>query len=298
VGIDTNTPLLPFSPSPRLPISPSPRLPIYTVSPSPSLPVAYSPIHSFKMHTFLSTLILPLPILWLMITIGMTGYLLKKNRLAQVCLISAISWFALITTSWLPNSLVGSLERTYPPLLSIDLPASPVPIYIMVLGAGHTDDKTLPPNSQLSAAVLGRLIEGIRLHHAIPGSKLIFSGAKGEQTESQAVVLAQTAGFLGVSADDICQFTTTKNTADEAATYRSTFGNHNKVYVVTNAVHLPRAMYLFRYEGIDATAAPTNYLIKKGSVSHPFTAFIPRSDNLFKMETAMHEYVGMLWAKL
>jgi len=156
------------------------------------------------MHTFLSTLILPLPILWLMITIGMTGYLLKKNRLARVCLISAISWLGLITT----------------------------------------------------------------------------------------------AGFLGVPPDDIRQFTTTKNTADEAATYRLTFGIQNKLYLVTNAVHMPRAMYLFRREGINVTAAPTNFLIKKGSVSHPFTAFIPRSDNLFRMEKAPHEYIGQLFASL
>jgi len=250
------------------------------------------------MHTLLSTLILPLPILWLMIFTGFASHLLKKKRLARIFLVMAICWLGLISTPWLPNALVGSLERTYPPILSIDQSASPVPIYIMVLGAGHTDDKTLPPNSQLSAAVLGRLIEGIRLYHAIPGSQLVLSGPKGEQTESQSVILAQTAGFLGGSADDICQFTTTKNTADEAETYRLTFGIQNKLYLVTNAVHMPRAIYLFGREGINVTAAPTNFLIKKGSVSHPFTAFIPRSDNLFKMETAMHEYVGMLWTKL
>lgn len=212
--------------------------------------------------------------------------------------ISAIVWLALITTSPLPRTLVNSLERTYPPILKVVQSESSVPVYIMVLGAGHTDDKSLPPNSQLSPVVLGRLIEGIRLYHAIPGSKLILSGDKGEQTESQTVILAQTSGFLGVSADDIYQFTTTKNTADEAATFRSTFGIQNKLYVVTNAVHMPRAMYLFSREGVNATAAPTNYLNKKGSVSHPFTAFIPRSDNLFRMETVIHEYVGLFWAKL
>lgn len=250
------------------------------------------------MHNFLSTLILPLPILWLIVLTGIAGYLLKKKQLVRICLAGAIGWLALITTPLLPKALVGSLERQYPPLLSIDQPVSSVPVYIMVLGAGHTDDKTLPPNSQLSAAVLGRLIEGIRLYHTIPGSQLVFSGPKGEQTESQSVILAQTAGFLGVSPGDIHQFTATKNTADEAATYHSTFGIRNKLYLVTNAVHMPRAMYLFRREGLHVTAAPTNFLIKKGSVSHPFTAFIPRSDNLFRMENAIHEYVGLLWAKL
>jgi len=250
------------------------------------------------MHAFLSTMILPLPILWLMILIGIAGYFLKKKRLVRVCLISAICWLSIITTAWLPKAMVGNLERTYPPLLTIDDAVSAVPVYIMVLGAGHTDDKSLPPNSQLSNAALARLIEGIRLYHTVPGSKLIFSGDKGEQTESQAVILAQTAGFLGVSQNDIHQFTTTKNTADEAATFRLTFGIQNKLYLVTDAVHIPRAMYLFRDKGINATAAPTNYQNKKGTDPHPFNAFIPRSDNVFRMETAMHEYVGLLWARL
>lgn len=223
---------------------------------------------------------------------------MKKKRMVRVCIISAICWLGLITTTWLPKAMVGLLERTYPPLRTIDDAVSAVPVYIMVLGAGHTDDRSLPPNSQLTPAVLGRLIEGIRLYHSIPGSKLIFSGDKGEQKESQTVILAQTAGFLGISSEDIYQFTTTKNTADEAATFRSTFGIQNKLYVVTNAVHMPRAMYLFSREGVNATAAPTNYLNKKGSVSHPFTAFIPRSENLFRMETVIHEYVGLFWAKL
>jgi uncharacterized SAM-binding protein YcdF (DUF218 family) len=110
--------------------------------------------------------------------------------------------------------------------------------------------------------------------------------------------MAQTVGFLGVSANDIYQFLTTKNTADEAATFRSTFGINNKLYVVTSAIHMPRSMYLFRREGINATAAPTNYMNKKGTDQHLYKAFIPGSENVFRMEAAMHEYVGMLWAKL
>ena len=133
-----------------------------------------------------------------MILIGIAGYHLKKKRLVSICIVIAISWLLLITTAWLPNRLVGSHERTYPPILTIDQPASTIPILIMVFEACHTDDKSLPPNNQLSATILWRLIEGIRLYHAIPGSKLIFSGDKGEQTESQTVILAQTAGFLGV----------------------------------------------------------------------------------------------------
>jgi uncharacterized SAM-binding protein YcdF (DUF218 family) len=251
------------------------------------------------MHDFLSTLILPLPILWLLILTGMASYFFKRTRLTRVFAIIAIIWLGLISTGLLPDFLVSSLEHKYPSILTIKKPDdSSVPIYIMVLGAGHIDDKSLPPNSQLSKTVLVRLIEGIRLYHAIPGSKLIFSGDKGDQTESQAIIMAQTASFLGVSPDDIRMFKFTKNTADEAKTFRLTFGSQNRLYVVTDAIHMPRAMYLFTREGINATAAPTNYLNKKGSASNPFGFLIPRSDNINRMEAAIHEYAGLLWAWL
>jgi len=255
-------------------------------------------LYNLSMHDFLSTLILPLPILWLLILTGMVGYFFKRKRLANICAIGAVIWLGLITTGLLPDFLVRSLERKYPPILTIGKGDSTVTTYIMVLGAGHTDDKSLSPNSQLSKTLLIRLIEGIRLYHAIPGSKLIFSGDKGDQTESQAIIMKKTADFLGVPDGNITMFTETKNTADEAKTFRSTFGIQNKLFAVTDAIHMPRAMYFFTHEGVNATAAPTNYLLKNGSVSHTFNFLIPRSDNIIRMEAAIHEYVGLLWARL
>jgi uncharacterized SAM-binding protein YcdF (DUF218 family) len=249
------------------------------------------------MHDFFSTLILPLPILWLMILTGIAGIFLKRTRLTRICAIIAIIWLGLITTGLLPDYLARSLERKYPPILTIEKDDTTVTTYIMVLGAGRIDDKSLPPNSLLTKTLLIRLIEGIRLYHAIPGSKLIFSGDKGDQTESQAIIMKQTAGFLRVSSEDIRMFTETKNTADKARTFRLTFGIKNKLYVVTDAIHIPRAMYFFTHEGVNALAVPTNYLFLKGSVSHPFNFLIPRSDNINRMEAAIHEYVGLLWAR-
>ena len=250
------------------------------------------------MHEFLSGFILPLPLLWLLIVAGIIAFFLKRQRIAGLFWVGALFWLGLISTEPLPRLLVSLLERTYPPLLSIEKPDSSSSVYIMVLGSGHTDDKSLPPNSQLDHTVMGRMIEGIRLYHNIPGSKLVFSGDIRDQTESQAVILSQTAGFLGVSDEDINLFTTTKNTSDEAATFRLTFGTQHRVYVVTDAVHMPRVMYLFTKEGLRVTAAPTNYHNKKGSVSHPLRMLVPNSENIATMEAVVHELVGLVWARI
>jgi uncharacterized SAM-binding protein YcdF (DUF218 family) len=250
------------------------------------------------MQEFVSILILPLHFLWLIIITAIVSYAFRKPKITRICSLLAILWLAVITTGILPSLLIKPLEHSYPPLLKVDKPDTTVQVYVMVLGAGHTEDYTLPPNSQLSPKVLGRLIEGIRLYHALPGSILIFSGDKGRQTVSQAITLSQTAGFLGVEKNDIRMLTTTKNTADEAHSFRSTFGTQNKLYVVTDAIHMRRAMFLFTSEGINAFAAPTNFLRKKGIVSSPLESWIPGSENIGQLGEVFHEYIGLWWAKI
>ena len=64
--------------------------------------------------------------------------------------------------------------------------------------------------------------------------------------------------------------------------------------LITSHYHMPRAMALFNKEGLYPTAAPTNEL-RKG-----YSKFlsIPNGDDLKQTETALHEYIGLLWSKL
>jgi uncharacterized SAM-binding protein YcdF (DUF218 family) len=73
------------------------------------------------------------------------------------------------------------------------------------------------------------------------------------------------------------------------------FGKNRPVVVVTSAIHMPRAIMLFRKAGVKAVAAPTNHILKYGSVKDPW-GWVPGSGNVGMMEAAVHEYVGMVWA--
>ena len=72
-----------------------------------------------------------------------------------------------------------------------------------MLGGGHVSDPRLPANSQISAAALGRVVEGVRLYKAIPGSKLLLSGGGVFDPVPEAEVMAQIAVLLGVKPQDI-----------------------------------------------------------------------------------------------
>jgi uncharacterized SAM-binding protein YcdF (DUF218 family) len=249
------------------------------------------------MREFLSGIIMPLSIFWIILFAGLIFRLFNKLRFSNGLIFLAVLWMFCISTSFLPNFLIKQMESRYSPLMQMDSLAMKPNLNIMVLGSGHSDDKTLPPNNQLSLTALGRLSEGIRLHRLLPGSKLIVSGFSGKMSLSQAEVMKNTAISLGVDEADIQLLTTTRNTNDEAQTCFSAFGNQIPLILVTDAVHMPRAMMLFKRAGLNPVPSSTNNFIKQGSVERVFS-WLPSSINIQKMEAVMHEYAGILWLLL
>ena len=105
----------------------------------------------------------------------------RRQRLGKVLATLGTVLLLLFSTSLISSGLLVSLEQRYPALLHPETvswgpKSSTSPKWIVVLGGGHVSDPRLPPNSQISAAALGRVVEGVRLHKAVPGSKLLLSG--------------------------------------------------------------------------------------------------------------------------
>jgi len=67
--------------------------------------------------------------------------------------------------------------------------------------------------------------------------------------------------------------------------------------LVTSAIHMPRAMLLFRQQGMDPVPAPAEITDFARNDISPFS-FFPRAAALSKVEAAWHEYLGLLWAQL
>ena len=211
---------------------------------------------------------------------------------------AAAIWFIIISTKFVPELLISHLEDKYAPLVNVDQITNKDSINIMILGGGYADDLSLLPNDQLNTTTLARLSEGIRLHLSIPDSKIVSGGYKGKYLFDQAVAISNTAVALGVNAYDVKTLNLTQNnTLGEAKAYFSEFGNKKQLILVTDAIHMPRAMILFRKVGLDPIPAPTNHMIKHGSVKSPFS-WLPSISNIQRMEVAMHEWVGLAWVRL
>ena len=88
-----------------------------------------------------------------------------------------------------------------------------------------------------------------------------------------------------------------ENTKMEAFEYTHKFGTKNTLILVTDAIHMPRAMLLFGKAGQSPIPAPTNHMVKsiwKNGIS----GWFPVSSNIAMMESAMHEIGGLVYARL
>jgi uncharacterized SAM-binding protein YcdF (DUF218 family) len=198
--------------------------------------------------------------------------------------------------------LLTPLERHYPALLHPEALSQrgenpgAAPLWIVVLGGGHSSDPQLPVNSQISQAALGRVVEGVRLYRAIPGSKLLMSGGGAFDPVPEARVMAEIALSLGVKSQDLKMEDASRDTADQAAILAALL--HGKpIILVTSAAHMPRAMALFAQRGMHPLPAPADYLYRVPQRRSPGQYF-PRADSLKGAEAAVHEYLGLAWAWL
>jgi len=249
------------------------------------------------MNSKVNFLIMPLTIFWLILIAGILLFLLKRKRTGLVCGFFSIVWLAMISFSFLPELLVRSLENRFAPLLEISQFNPKDSVYILVLGSGYTDNKNLPSNDQLSLNSLGRLTEAIRLHRLLNASQLILFGSVPGDNVSEAAPFLQTALALGVNENEIRLLGIPENTKIEAFDYTKKFGTKNTLILVTDAIHMPRAMLLFRKAGQSPIPSPTNHLVKsdwKNGISN----WLPSSSNIAMMEYATHEYGGLIYARL
>jgi len=178
-------------------------------------------------------------------------------------------WFLLVgstlicSTRVLPAYLVVQYEQQVNVCLPEKLDTTPT-YYIHVLGAGYSLDPRLPATSQLSTTTLTRLVEGIRIARNLKKYTIVTSAYSKFGLEPQASVAKRAAIVLGIPAENIKMLTTPSNTAEEVEAFVAKFGVHKKVIVVSDAMHLPRAIMLYKKAGINAIGAPTNFQVKKG----------------------------------
>lgn len=220
----------------------------------------------------------------------------NRKRIGVVFIITGVAFFLLFSTAYLPRYLTSQLETQYLPFHFSEYPFAGDSTYIHVLGAGYTADEKLPASGQLSLFSLARLSEGLRIGTTLQGSILVVSGHIASGDSSLAWVYRNAAIELGFDSTRIDMLNKPATTLEEARAFLDRYGIKSRVIVVTDAIHMPRAITFYKHFGMNPFPAPTNFLIK--SDNNPFSfGWIPSAENLLLMDRILREWAGLIKAK-
>lgn len=250
---------------------------------------------TFWLKKIVSGFLLPLPFGLLWILAGIILLIISRaKRMRNTCFFIGFFIITLFSLNPISVTLLDELQSQYAPLM---YPPKNI-TEIVVLGGGVSGGKDYPPNLTLNAASLSRLVEGIRLLKEAeknnPEAQLILSGGRVFRSPAIAGKMRNTAVMLGVNRDNIVLEDGSQDTHQEALFIRKLIGE-NKFILVTSAYHMPRAMALFKGLNMHPIAAPTQYL---GYHYNFVTWCIPNANSLIVSDTALHEYLGIIWAKI
>jgi uncharacterized SAM-binding protein YcdF (DUF218 family) len=252
----------------------------------------------FIIKKLLTQLCYPLTLCLLAFVVGLI--LIRRERWrrgGKVALGLGFLFLFLFTFSPLPSWMARPLEWRYEPLNYAVGAEVPDISWVVVLGGGHSGTTDLPPTARLNRATLARLVEGVRQHRLHPGSRLLLSGGSVYGEVANAAVLAAAAESLGVDPADMLIEDKSKDTHDEAVILKDIL-QADPFVMVTSASHMPRAMALFRKQGLTPTPAPTDYQSKKAGVGLTPSLFFPSTTGFTRAHAATHEYMGLVWSKL
>jgi uncharacterized SAM-binding protein YcdF (DUF218 family) len=252
----------------------------------------------FLFKKIVSHLISPVPLCLDMLTAGLVLLWLTGRQKAGKMLVSTGTIvLLLLSSSAISGWLVRPLESRYSPLrVSSRNRSDGLEIqvrYIVVLSGGFAPDPGLPAASRLGSDTLARLVEGVRLFKGLQDCKLIMSGGVPRGIVPVAETMAEAAESLGVGRQDILLEPKSRDTEGEAQFIRPLVGR-SPFILVTEASHMPRAMAIFRKQGMNPIAGPTDYLVKRFG-SRYATNLLPNGEGLTAAQRAVYEYLALSW---
>lgn len=222
-----------------------------------------------------------------------------RPRLAVLSLTIALILLLAGGNGFVATYLVRSLEWQ-------NLPSNPLPTAdaIVVLGGGVKPQ--IPPRPWVDVADAGdRVLYGAQLYREGKAPLVILSGGRIEWKgggPAESADMAKIAAALGVPASAILQDPTSLNTYENAVNVRKILQARGlrRILLVTSAMHMPRSLLIFSKQGIEAIAAPTDFLVTEqdmrelsGSTEAIALNWIPDADRLQQVSRAIKEYVGI-----
>jgi uncharacterized SAM-binding protein YcdF (DUF218 family) len=200
---------------------------------------------------------------------------------------------------WVAATAIRSLEGQY---LPTELPQAEA---IVVLGGATRSPESPRPWVEVSEAG-DRVLYAAKLYRegkapivVLSGGRIRWRGGEG----SEAADMAELMEPMGVPRSAILEEPDSFNTYENARNVKVILDREgiDRVLLVTSAFHMPRSMAIFRKQGIEAIAAPTDFLVadnffeaSRSTGAGAILSVIPDAENLMMTTKALKEYIGAI----
>ncbi len=252
------------------------------------------------LSKLLPLFIYPLGITCLLLFIALIVWW-QKPAWTPIPVVLALGVLLFSSNPWSSSLIVRSLERQYIP--QGEMPTAEA---IVVLGGGTRS--AIFPRPMVDLAEEGdRIVYAAKLYQQQKAPLIIATGGRIQWLRGgvpEATDMSDILQMMGVSSGAIIQEPHALNTYENAVYVKAILAQLNirQILLVTSALHMPRALKVFRHQGIDAIAAPTDFLIggnfSDGGHKVNLLNFIPDVNYLKNFTKALKEYIGTVVYRL
>lgn len=244
------------------------------------------------LSSFLTNLVIPLNLSITLLLIAAILFILRWRRTAFLIAAASLGWVLFWS---LPASSLwagGRLEQLYPYKPPASMPTAQA---IVVLGGSTAGGRLNWFEPYDSATATSRVDTAALLYEAHRAPLVVLSGAALEGSTSEAKMMANVLKQRQIPPEALV-LENKSYTTHENALYTSEElkrRNIGQVLLVTSALHMPRAMAVFRKQGISAIAAPSPPQIVVPN-DPGFSFWQPDMRALAASRSIVKEYVGLL----
>ncbi|MEW6682025.1 MAG: YdcF family protein [Nitrospirota bacterium] len=250
----------------------------------------------YAAYKIVKIAVYPLSWILLLLVLALFGLWRGRRRLLQTCLVAALVLTYGLSLPPVARTLARTLEHRYPEPARIEKPpAKPWYDAVVVLAGGVSRRGGLRAEDQLQPASLERLLCGRSLVTQGLAPVLVLSGGNADPFADytpEAEIMARTLQTFGPSPATIEIESRSRTTYENAVETKKLLGARVRIALVTSALHMPRAMALFKQHGFEPAAFPCGYLA--GARESGIKEYLPDIRNLHHSTRAINEWVG-LW---
>jgi len=238
---------------------------------------------------YVSSFFLP-PGIFVVLLLWLSLWLKKRERNASKLLSIVATFIYLLSTPYVGNLFLWSLENKYCPPSTIE-----GDVILMLGGGAIPNTPDIEGKGHLYGSGANRLLTTARLYQKTKLPIILSGGQVFADSGFEAVIAKRQLIDLGVPENKIVLEPTSRNTSESAQNVKKVLQSFHfkRPILVTSAFHMERSVRTFSKNNIDVIPFPTDY---KNS-SYPSLSFynvIPSTGGQNSVGMALHEYFGMV----